>query len=221
MRILALVTAKSYSTRVANKSRKLIMGKPLYKWTIDFLVRNKRWFDAIAFSSDAPELFTLIPEKILKITRPKSLCEDNIPHVLSVKHGLLQSEHHYGIDFDYVILFQPTNPFRTETDLMMMINFIEKYTPMIGKTYYVDDNIQPGYILGATFDNEINEKGIVIRSGSMYCYARKYLMGGHMHDDYGSVYVTVPKRRGYNINNEEDFTIVESFMKEYKCELKQ
>ena len=220
MRILALVTAKSHSTRVPGKSFKPIMGKSLYKWTIDFLVRNKRWFDAVAFSSDEPDKFS-IPNNITIITRPKQLCEDNIPHVMSVKHGLLHMENKFGMEFDYVLLFQPTNPFRAEMELITMVTMLKDKLPSLGKTYYVDDNIQPGYVVGATFDPEINEKGLVVRSGSMYAYSRKYLMGPYMESSPDIVYVTVPKRRGYNINTEEDFVIVESLMKANKCELKR
>lgn len=220
MRVLALVTAKSYSTRVEGKNLKNLMGKPLYKWTIDFLLRNKRWFDTVAFSTDDPSKF-VIPQNVNIITRPKQLCEDSIPHVMSVKHGLLQIESKFGLEFDYVLLFQPTNPFRSEEELINMITLLEKHKPSLAKTYYVDDNIQPGYVVGASFDPEINEKGVVIRSGSMYAYSRRYLMGAYMTDAPDTVYVTVPKRRGYNINTEEDFTIVEALMKANKCELKR
>lgn len=221
MRTLALVTAKSQSTRVKDKNWKTIAGKPLYKWTLDFLVRNKRLFDVMAFSSDEPEKFE-VPKNFEIITRPKVLCEDNTPHVLSVKHGLIHVEKKWGFDFEYTILFQPTNPFRSSEDIARMINMLEKSKPLAARTYYIDDNINQEYLIGAKYEPDLESDKVLVRSGSMYAYHRSFIMGlGYNVIFPDSVFMVVPKRRGYNINTEEDFMIVESLMKGYKCELKR
>lgn len=220
MRILALITAKSQSTRVENKNMKMIMGKPLYKWTVDFLMRNKRWFDVIAFSSDDPGRFN-IPTNMIQITRPMSLCADNMPHVISVKHGLLHVEKQIGIEFDYVVLLQPTNPIRTQEDISRMINMLEASKPQMLRTYYIDDNLNQEYIIGAKYEPDLDSNKVLVRSGLFYAYHRSFLMGISYNVSLpDAVFMLVPKHRGYNINNEEDFIIVESLMKAYKCELK-
>lgn len=221
MRTLALVTAKSQSTRVADKNNKIIVGKPLYKWTTDFLVRNKRLFDCMAFSSDEPGKFE-VPKNFELITRPKVLCEDNTPHVLSVKHGLIHMEKKWGFEFEYTVLFQPTNPFRTQEDISRMLHMLETSKPLTARTYYIDENIKQEYIIGAKYEPDLESDKVLVRSGSMYAYHRSFLMGlGYNIINPESAFVVVPKRRGYNINTEEDFMIVESLMKGYKCELKQ
>lgn len=220
MKILGLVTAKSNSKRVPYKNKIPLAKKPLYKWTTDFLESVKDEFEALAFSSDRPEVFPLEPDIWTPIVRPMTLCEDCSPHVLSVKHALSQLERDGDVTFDYVILFQPTTPLRNSDELYSMIHMLNEHKPMVGKTYYIDENISLSYLEGAKGWKDgyadASGDGVLIRSGSMYAYSRHYLMGSSIQEDYDTVYVSVPKYRGYNINNSEDFAIVEAFVKRYK-----
>jgi hypothetical protein len=89
----------------------------------------------------------------------------------------------------------------------------------LGKTYYVDENINPSYIEQAIkWDDTTESEGVIVRSGNMYAYSRQYLTCTDLHRvDLESFYTMIPKHRGYNINNKEDFTIVEAFMERYGC----
>ena len=227
MRLLGLVTAKSNSKRVPYKNKVILGKKPLYKWTTDFLESVKQEFELLAFSSDRPEAFILDRTIWATINRPTILCEDCSPHILSVQHALNSVERKDASEapYDYVILFQPTNPLMDKHDLYMMLTMLHEKRPVVGKTYYIDENLRMSYIEAASgwkegFSDE-SGNGVLIRSGSMYAYSRKFLMGADVGEDFDSVYVSIPKHRGYNINDEEDFGIVESFIKRYKCKSKR
>jgi len=224
MKMLGLVTAKSNSQRVPYKNKVMLHGRPLYKWTTDYLESVRQEFDTLVFSSDKPEEFIIDPDRWVKVHRPSTLCEDCTPHVLSVQHALniVEKHNNTGIPYDYVILFQPTNPLRDVHDLYTMLTMLHENRPMVGKTYYIDENLRMSYIEAASGWKEgyadASGSGVLIRSGNMYAYSRSYLLGGdRSFNDYDSVYVSIPKHRGYNINDEEDFGIVESFIKRYKC----
>jgi CMP-N-acetylneuraminic acid synthetase len=218
MKILALITAKSTSLRVRGKNRKIIGGKPLYTWTTDFLMKHKKFFEDICFSTDVPAAFD-VPGYIHKIKRPGTLCEDKTPHVMSVRHALLRMESRLNKEYDYVVLFQPTNPLRDKKDLVTFLTMMHDSGCELGKSYYVDENINPSYIEQAIkWDESTEPEGIIVRSGNMYAYSRKYLVVNELSKlDLESFYVIVPKHRGYNINNSEDFDVVEAFMRRYKC----
>lgn len=217
MKILAVVTAKSTSKRVRGKNKKLLAGKPLYKWTTDFLMENEAYFEDIVFSTDSPRAFDVKPIHVMK--RPKPLCEDKMPHVMSVRHALLHMEKKFNKIYDYAVLFQPTNPLRDWRDLGMFVKMMEEYQYMLGNTYYLDDNLSPGYIEQALkWGDGAETEGVVVRSGSMYAYSRKYLVVTDINKiDLDRFYVMIPKHRGYNINNKEDFAVVEAFIKEHGC----
>jgi len=203
---------------VRGKNKKVIGGKPLYQWTTDFLVANKRFFEDIIFSSDSPVSFD-VPDCLHKLKRPEALCQDKTPHVISVRHALLHAERIFNKEYDHVILFQPTNPLRHKNDLISFITQMESSGFHLGKTYYVDDNINPSYLEQAIQWEEGTEpEGVIIRSGNMYSYSRKYLCVTDInHVDLNRFYTIIPKHRGYNINTKEDFAIVETFIKKYKC----
>jgi CMP-N-acetylneuraminic acid synthetase len=229
MKLLALVTAKANSKRVPYKNKMDIGGKPLYKWTTDYLESISNEFSMMAFSSDKPESFVIDHSKWRIIHRPSILCEDCTPHVLSVQHALNEAEKHVDYPFDYAILFQPTNPLREKEDFYNMLSMLDASKPMIGKTYYIDDNLNISYIEGVSGWKEgyldASGDGVLVRSGNMYAYSRQYLMGHNSNANFeiDSVYVCIPKFRGYNINNAQDFAIVETFMRlyKYKCKLKK
>jgi CMP-N-acetylneuraminic acid synthetase len=193
-------------------------GKPLYKWTVDFLVANKKYFEDIVFSSDSPLFFDL-PKGVKTLKRPKPLCEDKMPHVMSVRHALLHMEKSEGKEYDYVMLFQPTNPLRHRNDLKQFIETMTAAKMPLGKTYYVDENINPSYIEQATmWEEETEPNGVIIRSGNMYSYSRQFLLANTIEQvNLSSFYIMVPKHRGYNINNRDDFDIVDAFIRRYEC----
>lgn len=211
MRVMGLVTAKSYSSRVQRKNFKPLKGVPLYMWTTEFLNSCSSIFTSLVMSSDKPSDFDL-PEIFIPLVRPKILCEDEMPHIKSVKHAVLAVNAKYELDTDWVILFQPTNPVRQIQELSSVMSLLlrhnESTKPTILRSYYNDENINPGYIRDASFAPDV--ENVIIRSGTMYAYNRAYLED--QTKERMDLWVKVPKWRGYNINNEEDFYITEGMM---------
>ncbi len=205
MNILGLITAKVDSVRVPHKNFVRIAGKPLYKWTTDFLSENQDCFTALAFSSDEPDKFD-VPFNFFTIKRPPNLCIESASHRSVVIHALDYIGHYFE-EFDYVMLFQPTNPFRRKIDLYEMMVKMEKSTrPTRGYMYYIDDNLELKYIHGFSAGRYRNPK---IKSGNMYLYSRSYF---YQKESIPSEAITmeIPKWRGYNINTKEDFYVAEA-----------
>lgn len=207
MNILGLVTAKSYSERVPGKNFQFIAGKQLFRWTNDFLESVSSYFSVIAFSSDKPELFD-IPDSFCKIQRPPNLCAEDASHKEIIVHALDQIEYSLDKQLDYVILFQPTNPFRRKSDLRNLIVKGEQLKLTHGFMYYLDDNLKEKYISGCS---SISNLPPIIRSGNMYLYSREYLYGTASEEKL--VTLKIPKWRGYNINTRADFLIAEALHK--------
>jgi CMP-N-acetylneuraminic acid synthetase len=207
IRILALVTAKSDSIRVPRKNFKYIAYKPLYKWTIDFLQDNKSYFKAMAFSSDKIEKFD-VPISFHTIQRPPELCKEDAYHRSVVVHALDYMDQYFD-GFDYVMLFQPTNPFRKKMDLLKLIVMAEETEPYGSYMYYIDDNLDSEYISGYGVESGGSP---MIASGNIYLYSVPYLKGETTNTSE-IVTMKIPKWRGYNINTREDFYVAEALYK--------
>lgn len=216
MKVLALITAKSTSNRVAYKNKMPLYGKPLYRWTTDFVAHNHIFFEDCAFSSDRPQDYR--PWSNIKgLWRPPYYLEDTTPHIESVQHGLETMEGHTGKTYDLVMLFQPTNPFRTKKVLYhakgLADHFLGKTdAPYFSRCVYKDDNLSKSYFTGCTWDEKEVDRSPIVKSGALYCYSREYLKD----PDGGCTErrMFVPKQVGYNINDALDMCVVEAFMKE-------
>jgi CMP-N-acetylneuraminic acid synthetase len=207
MKIAALITAKSQSVRVPGKNFKCLGGIPLYRWTTDFLLANSDLFSCIAFSSDDPDKFA-IPSTFMPIQRPPSLCQENASHMEVVRDSataLTMS----GEDFNYLMLFQPTNPIRSRDHIIDAIDTMsdDKYEKLSCR--YMDYNMSLGYI--DEYTGRYPSLSPHVRSGNFYMYSDKSLYNSALNFEFR---LMIPKRYGYNINVKEDFGIVESLMKE-------
>ena len=225
MKIMALVTAKATSSRVPYKNKKVLHGKPLYKWTTDFLNANRDFFSSLVFSSDYPHSFNL-GQGWLRLVRPPELLLDSSPHIQSVIQCLGKTEQINNVEYDAIFLFQPTNPFRNTKMLYHAVSMLEHHkdlqVPYRSRCIYEDQNLNKSYMHGVEYPN--NNGSPMILSGGLYVYNRASLVCDSSKKDDGYVmHMVIPKVFGYNINDELDFGVVESFMKsegvKYGCSL--
>lgn len=118
-KILVIIPARAGSKRLKNKNIKIIHKKELVDWTINFALKLKN-IDKIVVSSDSKKI--LKKEKKYKnvtfFKRNKNLANDNTQIVEVIKNVIENYK-----NFDYVIILQPTTPFR---ELIKTNSFIKK-----------------------------------------------------------------------------------------------
>ena len=109
-RILALITARGGSKGIPNKNIKLLNAKPLVAWTIEAAKKSK-YVDRLVISTDSPEIADVARLHGCEVPflRPKYLARDDTSSMDVIIHAL----DNLGDDFDYLLLLQPTSPFRT------------------------------------------------------------------------------------------------------------
>lgn len=107
--ILALITARGGSKGIPGKNIKPLAGKPLINWTIEAAKKSK-YIDRIILSSDDEEIM----QKALSVgcevpfKRPAGLALDDSSSMDVILHALDNLDSQY----DYLLLLQPTSPFR-------------------------------------------------------------------------------------------------------------
>ena len=212
MKTLALITARAGSKRVPFKNLMMLKEKPLYQWTTSLPLLQT--VDAVALSGDKLDQY-VTPLKCIEIERPKELCEDNTPHHPVILHGLVEAEKRTQTEYDYLMLLQPTNPGRTMEEVERAVQMCEDKSPDFLYCYYVDENLSMSYLGGSPMDDGIREPwkvdGVVVRSGCVYMYKRHWIINGFPETN-SMVAMRVSKARGYNLNVEEDFRIMEALM---------
>ncbi len=126
-RVLAIITARGGSKGVPRKNVKDFGGKPLIAYTIDIAKRSKAITDLIV-STDDQEIAEIAGKLGVEIPfiRPAELAQDNTPHLPVVQHAITHMENARGYTYDYIVILQPTSPFRLVEDIDETIALIEK-----------------------------------------------------------------------------------------------
>lgn len=116
--ILALITARGGSKGIPYKNVKHLGEKPLINWTIDE-AKKSQYIDRLILSSDDNEIIRIAKNAGCEIPfiRPKKLAEDTSSSMDVILHAINTIQESY----DYLLLLQPTSPFRKVDQIDEMI----------------------------------------------------------------------------------------------------
>ena len=158
MNVLAIIPARGGSKGLPKKNIKPLGDKPLIAWSIDAAKASKKITKTIV-SSDSDEIIKIAKQFGAEIPfkRPDDLASDTA----STKDVLIHALNFYkskNIYFDYLVLLQPTSPFRDSKMIDEMIDeMIEKDVDMVVSVKETSAN--PYYVLF-----EENNKGFLTKS---------------------------------------------------------
>lgn len=108
-RILALITARGGSKGIPGKNIKPLGGKPLINWTID-AAKSSEYIDRLIISTDSEDIAQIAQNAGCEVPfiRPAELATDKSTSMDAIMHALSS----VGDNYDYLLLLQPTSPFR-------------------------------------------------------------------------------------------------------------
>jgi len=113
-RVLGLIVARGGSKGLPGKNLRLVGGRPLIVWTIQAAMAS-RCIDRLILSSDDREIIATAEKHgcPAPFVRPANLAEDHSTAEAVALHAL------DAVDeaFDYLVLLQPTSPFRKPEDI--------------------------------------------------------------------------------------------------------
>jgi N-acylneuraminate cytidylyltransferase len=120
--ILAIIPARGGSKGIPHKNIKKLGGKPLIAWTIEE-AKKSEYIDRLILSSEDEEIIKIAKEWGCDVpfVRPKELALDGTPGIEPIIHAINNLKEKY----DYVVLLQPTSPFRGVEDINNCIEHCE------------------------------------------------------------------------------------------------
>jgi len=152
MRTLVVIPARSGSKGLPDKNIKVLNGKPLIHYSIEVA---QQIFDNedICISTDSDKYIKVAEKTGLRIpfVRPETLSTDNATTQDVLLHCLDFYEQK-GVFYDYILLLQPTSPFREKKHLEDILMENNEDCDMIVSVKETDSN--PYYVL-----LEENEEG--------------------------------------------------------------
>jgi N-acylneuraminate cytidylyltransferase len=119
--ILALITARGGSKGIPGKNIIELGGKPLLAWTIE-AAKSSIYIDRLILSTDDNSIAKVALEWGCEVPffRPAELALDTTPSMDVIMHALDSLAERY----DYLLLLQPTSPFRTGHHIDFGIEFL-------------------------------------------------------------------------------------------------
>lgn len=119
-KVLALITARAGSKGIPRKNIKPLAGHPLIAWTIA-AAKQSRYVDRLIVSSDGADIIRIAVEEGCEapFVRPAALAQDESLSIDVIEHAIACLDE----DFDYLLLLQPTSPFRTANDIDRFLEY--------------------------------------------------------------------------------------------------
>jgi CMP-N,N'-diacetyllegionaminic acid synthase len=127
-KILAVIPARGGSKGVPRKNIRLLGGKPLIAYTIETALAARHVLHRVIVSTDDEEIATVALKYGAEVPfrRPPELSGDEVPTLPVLQHAVAFVEKADHITLDWVLVLQPTAPFRTVEDIEASIALAQR-----------------------------------------------------------------------------------------------
>ncbi len=222
--MIALIPARSGSTRLKNKNIKMLNGKPLLAHTIEQAKKAKK-ITRIIVSTDSKNI-AKISKKFgaeVPFLRPKSLSNKKTSLFDVCKYALKKIEQRSKKKIKSFIVLQPTSPMRNYKDIDNAVNFFNKKKQAIFLASVVKSKPVEWYVnlkKGNIFFNKMIAKKFqkikysneFVLNGAIFIYSKKYLINKELPKN-SFYYYEMPQKRSIDIDTEYDFLVAKNLMK--------
>ncbi len=226
LKIICIITARSGSKGLKNKNIRKLKGLPLLAHTI-IAAKKSKIFSRIILSTDS-EQYRKIGLKFgaeAPFLRPKKLSTSTAHHPDVVNHALKFIEKTNKIKFDYVVMLQPTSPFRNSKHIKEATNkFLkEKNQSLISLKRH---DYPPWWLFSLeknkiyqflkfknknVFNLERQEFPKLYRpNGAFYISQRKVLLTGNLINPKSCGYYIMSEKDSIDIDNLIDLKVAEN-----------
>ncbi len=196
MKSLIVITARKGSKGIPCKNFRKIYGKSLTEYAVDFAVEAKREgiVDEVCLSTDSDYLmqqFSDYPE-ITNIGLRSSQTSKDTTKSVDVVEEVLDILEHRGKNFKYVIVIQPTTPYRNIEDLKNALEIIKskqgkslvsvcclKGINVNGLYFKQQDELTPLLPNNHLGIRRQESQSVYVRNGALYITDVEYIRNNH------------------------------------------
>lgn len=228
--VLGIIPARGGSKGLKNKNLVKLNNFPLIYWPIKALKKSKH-VDNFILSTDSKKISRVANRFSCKTPffRPKSISKDNSSSIELIIHALKYYKNQ-NINYDYVVLLEPTSPLTTYFDIDKAIKMLHKKRSIADSIVGISKNINHH----PSFNYKINNKGLIKFNKKTYSQRRQNLIDNFFLD--GSLYISkvssifksrtfyhnktlsfiTPKWKSFELDDKVDLIILNSLMKNKK-----
>lgn len=223
MRVLAIIPARGGSKGVPRKNIKQLGDKPLIAWTVESVNQSNLLTDVIV-STDDDEIAAVAKEHgaVVPFIRPSELATDLAGAIPVLQHALSFMESEKGLQYDAVMMLQPTTPLRsakdiddsiamlTDSDADSVISVVDVGGHHPARMKFIEGGclIDPDFC--EEYENQPRQElsPMYIRNGAIYLTKRECLIEGKLKGGKSLAYI-MSDTCSINIDTMLDFSIAE------------
>lgn len=229
-RVIAIIPARGGSKGLPGKNIRPINGKPLIAWSIEQALATDA-IDNVVVSTDDQEIATVARQYGAEVPffRPEELASDEATTFAAVDHCLNFYRDEKGLEFDIVVLLEPTSPLREPDDLNNMLAlFFDNYDnchavislgevfehPSITKVVNSDGFIEPCIETTSTkVTRRQDYDAVYFPYGVAYMVNRQILQESQNFYPGNALPYRIKRYQCYEIDDIYDFIAIENVMK--------
>ncbi|MBW2003013.1 MAG: acylneuraminate cytidylyltransferase family protein [Deltaproteobacteria bacterium] len=201
MFILGIIPARGDSRGIPNKNIYPLCGKPMIEYTIE-AAEESMLDDWLVFTDK------YFQYKNYGITEPKEFAYSSSWKIEFSQYCVNEYEKKYN-KVDAVMLLQPTSPLRTAEDINKAIAYFKKYQYSGWNSLYSGYNMRIKH--KEKLDSKENGDFHFQRNGAIFITKIDLLNKGKLWDKV--IEYQMPKSRSIDVDDMDDFYIVESILK--------
>jgi CMP-N-acetylneuraminic acid synthetase len=223
MKVLGIIPARGGSKGIPGKNYKSLIGKPLIEYTIN-TAKNSNLSELIV-STDDEHILNISRKLDVKtpFIRPDNLSSDKAKSIDVAVHALLSMERINNIEYEAIMLLQPTTPFRRVEDINNAIGLLinNNDSDSVISVVNVEGNhparmkyIKDGVLIDPDFCEEYENQNrqelnqMYIRNGAIYLTKREVLLSNSFKGNK-CLALKMPRVNSINIDSALDFTFAE------------
>jgi len=225
---LAIIPARGGSKGLPGKNIKELCGKPLIAWSIEAGLECQ-YLDEIVVTTDCQKIANISRKygASVPFLRPGFLSTDTATSFDVIKHTVEYYKNELGKEFDYIVLLEPTSPLRKFNDIEIPIRrLIDSHADAIVGICKTEDQ-NPAFLVTKNKNECITGyestnmkvlrrqdiQDVYFFEGTIYISKINILLKRKTFYHENTIGYEVPKFKSLEIDDIEDFVMVEAMMK--------
>ncbi len=225
--VLGVVTARGGSKGLPGKNIRPFCGKPLIAWSIDTAF-GTNLLDAVVVSTDDPQIASVAKQYGAEVPflRPPELAGDTASSIDVVLHAI-DTLKVSGREFDIVVLLEPTSPLRESDDIRAALEKMlvagagavvsvcraESTHPAFMFRQEENSRLSPFMERSPTGLRRQEIEPLYFLDGTIYASRIDVLRAKRSFYHNGTVAYEVPKWKSLEIDDIDDFQMIEALAK--------
>jgi CMP-N,N'-diacetyllegionaminic acid synthase len=227
MTFMGLIPARGGSKSIPEKNIAPLGGKPLISYTI-FEAKKSKYLNRVVVSTNSKKIAVIAKQLGAEVPfkRPDDLARDDTPGIEPILHALEWFRVNENYFPDFVMVLQPTSPFRSAEDIDLAIELSLKHqvdnlvsvcevsqSPFWMKLISSDGYLTDFIINGRKYNRKQDLPPVYILNGAIYLSRCEKLVKQKNFFDYQTYAYVMPKDRSLDIDSVDDLSYANYLLK--------